>query len=47
MADGAHVGNIHFSPNGLSDYDYSNTKYVNAILITGKSILFYWTSVEI
>lgn len=28
VPDGAHVGNIHFPPNGLSDYDYSNTKYV-------------------
>ncbi|MDZ7262946.1 MAG: T9SS type A sorting domain-containing protein [candidate division KSB1 bacterium] len=25
---GAHVGNIHFPPNGLSDYDYSNRRYV-------------------
>ena len=28
MPDGAHVGNIHFPPNGLSDYDYSNIRYV-------------------
>jgi len=25
---GAHCGNIHFPPNGVSDYDYSNTNYV-------------------
>ena len=24
----AHVGNVHFPPNGQSDYDYSNTRYV-------------------
>jgi len=24
----AHVGNIHFPPNGMSDYDYSNRRYV-------------------
>lgn len=24
----AHIGNIHFPPNGTSDYDYSNTSYV-------------------
>lgn len=26
--NGAHVGNIHFPPNGTSDYDYSNTRVV-------------------
>ncbi|MBN2364898.1 MAG: T9SS C-terminal target domain-containing protein [Calditrichaeota bacterium] len=25
---GAHIGNIHFPPNGTSDYDYANTNYV-------------------
>ena len=25
--DGAHIGNIHFPPNGVSDYDYSNRRY--------------------
>ena len=25
---GAHIGNIHFPPNGLGDYDYSNRNYV-------------------
>lgn len=25
---GAHVGNIHFPPNGMSDYDYSNRRNV-------------------
>jgi len=25
---GAHCGNIHFPPNGTSDYDYANTNYV-------------------
>ncbi len=25
---GAHIGNIHFPPNGQNDYDYGNTKYV-------------------
>lgn len=24
----SHIGNIHFPPNGASDYDYSNTRYV-------------------
>ena len=24
----AHIGNVHFPPNGQSDYDYSNTRYV-------------------
>jgi len=24
----AHIGNIHFPPNGMSDYDYSNRRYV-------------------
>jgi hypothetical protein len=28
VPDGAHVGNIHFPPNGQSDYDYDNTKSV-------------------
>ncbi|MCG2715303.1 MAG: T9SS type A sorting domain-containing protein [Candidatus Marinimicrobia bacterium] len=28
MPDQAHIGNIHFPPNGQSDYDYSNTRYV-------------------
>lgn len=26
--DSAHVGNVHFPPNGMMDYDYSNTQYV-------------------
>ncbi|MBI4535554.1 MAG: T9SS type A sorting domain-containing protein [Ignavibacteriae bacterium] len=26
----AHVGNIHFPPNGRSDYDYGNATYVNS-----------------
>lgn len=26
----AHVGNIHFPPNGRSDYDYGNPAYVNS-----------------
>ncbi|UCE06459.1 MAG: T9SS type A sorting domain-containing protein [bacterium] len=25
---GAHIGNIHYPPNGVSDYDYSNRRYV-------------------
>ncbi len=25
---GAHIGNIHFPPNGMSDYDYGNRKFV-------------------
>ena len=29
MRGQAHIGNIHFPPNGQSDYDYSNTQYVN------------------
>lgn len=29
MPGEAHIGNIHFPPNGLSDYDYSNTRYVD------------------
>jgi len=28
MPGQAHIGNIHFPPNGQSDYDYSNTRYV-------------------
>lgn len=28
VTGGAHVGNIHFPPNGMSDYDYGNTRYV-------------------
>ncbi len=28
ITDGAHVGNIHFPPNGRSDYDYGNTQKV-------------------
>jgi hypothetical protein len=28
IPDGAHVGNIHYPPNGNSDYDYSNPRYV-------------------
>jgi hypothetical protein len=27
---GAHIGNIHFPPNGQSDYDYGNTSYVDS-----------------
>ncbi len=26
----AHVGNIHFPPNGMSDYDYANRRYVES-----------------
>lgn len=26
--DSAHVGNVHYPPNGVSDYDYSNIQYV-------------------
>ncbi len=29
MPGQAHIGNIHFPPNGQGDYDYSNTRYVN------------------
>lgn len=25
----AHIGNIHFPPNGMSDYDYGNRRYVS------------------
>lgn len=25
---GAHIGNIHYPPNGLQDYDFSNSRYV-------------------
>ncbi|MBN1351125.1 Ig-like domain-containing protein [candidate division KSB1 bacterium] len=28
IAGKAHIGNIHFPPNGMSDYDYSNRTYV-------------------
>lgn len=30
IKNGAHIGNIHFPPNGLSDYDYSNTTKVTS-----------------
>ncbi|MCK4448633.1 MAG: hypothetical protein KAW56_16315, partial [Candidatus Marinimicrobia bacterium] len=29
MPGQAHIGNIHFPPNGQGDYDYSNTRYVS------------------
>ncbi|GAB4369208.1 MAG: hypothetical protein Kow0042_10790 [Calditrichia bacterium] len=28
IPDSAHVGNIHYPPNGTSDYDYANPRYV-------------------
>jgi hypothetical protein len=30
MPERAHVGNIHYPPNGDRDYDYGNTKYVRS-----------------
>jgi hypothetical protein len=30
VPDGAHVGNIHFPPNGTSDYNYGNTTLVTS-----------------
>ncbi len=30
VPDGSHVGNIHFPPNGIHDYDYGNTTWVNS-----------------
>jgi len=30
MPDQAHVGNIHFPPNGVRDYDYGNTRFVKS-----------------